>query len=102
MEQARLVADEPREVGKHGITLNVVCPGVVPPKREATGTGSMWAGELGTMYTDEMLQKVVRAYTLRRLGTPEDIANAVLFLASERASYITGQTLSVDGGYVMA
>ena len=91
-----------REVGKHGITLNVVCPGVVPPKREATGTGSMWSGELAQMYSDEMLQKVVRAYTLRRLGTPEDIANAVLFLASERASYITGQTLSVDGGYVMA
>lgn len=91
-----------REVGKDDITVNVVCPGVVPPTRGATGTGSMWSGELGQMYTDDVLQKVVRAYTLRRLGTPEDIANAVLFLASERASYITGQTLSVDGGYVMA
>jgi len=90
-----------REVGKHSITVNVVCPGFVPPRQETSGPHSMWSGDLGAMFTDEVLQRVVRAYPLRRLGTPEDIAGAVLFLASDRASYITGQTLSVDGGYVM-
>lgn len=90
-----------REAGKHGIRVNTVCPGFVPPQAEATGSESMWTGELGAMFNDDVLQKVVRAYPLRRLGTPEDVANAVLFLASDRASYITGQTLSVDGGYVM-
>jgi 2-hydroxycyclohexanecarboxyl-CoA dehydrogenase len=90
-----------REVGRHGVRLNVVCPGLVPPRPEMSGKESMWRGELGGMFTEEVLQRVVRAYPLGRLGTPEDVAAAVLFLASDRASYITGQTLSVDGGYVM-
>jgi 2-hydroxycyclohexanecarboxyl-CoA dehydrogenase len=91
-----------REVGRHGVRLNVVCPGLVPPRPEMSGAESMWSGELGRMFSEEVLQRAVRAYPLGRLGTPEDVAAAVLFLASERASYITGQTLSVDGGYVMA
>jgi 2-hydroxycyclohexanecarboxyl-CoA dehydrogenase len=47
------------------------------------------------------LERVARSYPLRRLGTPEDVAPAVLFLASDQAAYITGQTLSVSGGYTM-
>lgn len=91
-----------REVGRHGIRLNVVCPGLVPPQLAATGAQSMWSGELAdVLASDDALAKAVRAYPLRRAGTPQDVADAVLFLASERASYITGQTLSVDGGYVM-
>jgi 2-hydroxycyclohexanecarboxyl-CoA dehydrogenase len=90
-----------REVGRHGITLNVVCPGFVPGGRETSGHGSMWAGDQGALFTPEVLEKVARSYPLRRLGTPEDIAPAVLFLASDQASYITGQTLSVNGGYSM-
>jgi NAD(P)-dependent dehydrogenase (short-subunit alcohol dehydrogenase family) len=61
----------------------------------------MWQGEMAAQFPDEVLQKMARAYPLRRLGTPEDVASAVLFLASDAASYITGQTLSVDGGYAM-
>jgi 2-hydroxycyclohexanecarboxyl-CoA dehydrogenase len=90
-----------REVGRHGITLNVVCPGFVPGGRETSGQGSMWTGDQGALFTPEVLEKVARSYPLRRLGTPEDIAPAVLFLASGGASYITGQTLSVNGGYSM-
>jgi 2-hydroxycyclohexanecarboxyl-CoA dehydrogenase len=90
-----------REVGKYGITLNVVCPGFVPGRPETSGTASVWAGDQGAQFTPEVLEKVARSYPLRRLGTPTDIAPAVLFLASDQASYVTGQTLSVDGGYTM-
>lgn len=91
-----------REVGRHGITLNVVCPGFVPGRPETSGAESIWAGDQGAQFTPDVLEKVARSYPLRRLGTPDDVAPAVLFLASDRASYITGQTLSVSGGYTMA
>jgi NAD(P)-dependent dehydrogenase (short-subunit alcohol dehydrogenase family) len=61
----------------------------------------MWQGAQGEIFAEETLERVKRLYPLRRLGTPEDIAPAVVFLASDRASWITGQTLSVSGGYTM-
>jgi len=90
-----------REVGKHGITLNVVCPGLVPGSPETSGESSMWTVEQSAVFTPEVREKAAKAYPLRRLGTPEDVVPAVLLLASDRASYITGQTLSVSGGYTM-
>lgn len=90
-----------REVGRYGITLNVVCPGFVPGQPGTSGRDSVWAAEQGSQFTPEVLERVARSYPLRRLGTPEDVAPAVLFMASEKGSYITGQTLSVDGGYAM-
>jgi 2-hydroxycyclohexanecarboxyl-CoA dehydrogenase len=90
-----------REVGKYGITLNVVCPGLVPGAPETSGHESMWASDQGQLFSPAALEKAARAYPLRRLGTPEDVVPAVLLLASDRASYITGQTLSVSGGYTM-
>jgi 2-hydroxycyclohexanecarboxyl-CoA dehydrogenase len=90
-----------REVGKYGITLNVVCPGLVPGTPETSGRDSMWASDQGKLFSPAVLEKAARAYPLRRLGTPEDVVPAVLLLASDRASYITGQTLSVSGGYTM-
>jgi len=89
-----------REVGRYGITLNVVCPGLVPAKPEEMSERSIWR-EMGEIFTPEALQKAAQRYPLRRLGTPQDVANAVAFLASDAASYITGQTLSVSGGYTM-
>jgi len=84
-----------REVARSGVTANTVCPG---PTRTPLLEGM--AGE------DEKGQKLVagleRAVPMRRLGEPEDVAAAVAFLASEQASYITGQTLSVSGGLTMA
>jgi 2-hydroxycyclohexanecarboxyl-CoA dehydrogenase len=90
-----------REVGKYGITLNVVCPGLIPGSPETSGESSMWSAEQTEMFTPEVREKAAKAYPLRRLGTPEDVVPAVLLLASDRASYITGQTLSVSGGYTM-
>jgi 2-hydroxycyclohexanecarboxyl-CoA dehydrogenase len=90
-----------RETGRHGLRLNVVCPGlVVPPDDESLSEDSMWRG-MRSVFTDEVLERVKRAYPLRRLAQGEEVANAVLFLSSDAASFITGQTLSVSGGYTM-
>src|SRR6266478_4725816 len=90
-----------REVGKYGITLNVVCPGLIVGSAETSGARSVWSSEQLEKFTPEVREKAAKAYPLRRLGTPEDVVPAVLLLASDRASYITGQTLSVSGGYSM-
>jgi len=90
-----------RENGRDGIRCNVVCPGVtIPEDDEEVGTTSLWANR-DAMFTPEQLEKVARALPLRKVGRPRDIANAVLFLSSVRAGHITGQTLSVSGGYSM-
>jgi len=89
-----------RENGRFGIRANVVCPGVtVPVEDMEIGEQSMWKGG---MFTPEQLQKVAKAYPLRKIGKPEDIANAVVFMASNLgAGHITGQILSASGGYSM-
>lgn len=90
-----------REVGRYGIRLNVVCPGLTP------AAGPEEVGEHGGFgigfYTmdPERVEKATRLYPLRRLGKAQDTANAVAFLASDAASFITGQVLSVSGGYTM-
>jgi 2-hydroxycyclohexanecarboxyl-CoA dehydrogenase len=92
-----------REVGRHGIRLNVVCPGMtMPDSDEDIGGLSMWAADVNRQWrTDEMKARIAKAYPLRRIGRPEDVAGAVVFLASDAAGFITGQTLSVSGGYTM-
>lgn len=90
-----------REVGRYNITLNVVCPGLTPAKPDEMGDKSMWGGEMVQVFTPEAKEKAAQRYPLRRLGTPQDLAGAVLFLASDAAGFITGQTLSVSGGYTM-
>ena len=92
-----------REVGRHGIRLNVVCPGMTMPESdEEIGGLSMWAQEQNRAFgTPDMRARIAKAYPLRRIGRPEDVAGAVLFLASDAAGFITGQTLSVSGGYTM-
>ena len=77
-----------REVGSRAITCNAVAPGLI-------GT-AMTAG-LG----DEFKQNAVKQIPLGRVGSPDDVANAVAFLASEEASYITGHVLNVNGGLLM-
>ena len=73
-----------RELGPKGIRVNAVAPGI-------TETDMMKA------VPKEVIEPMIKQIPLRRLGQPEDIANAFVFLASEEASYITGVVLSVDG-----
>ena len=90
-----------REMGRYGLRLNVVCPGlIVPPSEESISGESMW-NQMRDIFTEDVLDRVRRNYILRRMGTAQEIANAVVFLASDAASFITGQTLSVSGGYTM-
>ena len=91
-----------RETGRYGLRLNCVCPGlVVPPEEEAISESSMWH-QMRQVFTPEARERAVRAYPLRRMAEAREIANAVVFLASDAAGFITGQTLSVSGGYTMA
>jgi 2-hydroxycyclohexanecarboxyl-CoA dehydrogenase len=83
-----------RESAQAGVTANVVAPG---PTRTPM-LASMSEGEKG----ERLVAALERAVPMRRLGEPEDVAAAVAFLASDRAGYITGQTLSVSGGLTMA
>ena len=78
------------ELGPHGITVNSVAPGFVLSN---PATQRQWES-----YGEAGQKRLIEGTHMRRLGTPDDIANAVLFLASERAGWITGQILSVDGG----
>jgi 3-oxoacyl-[acyl-carrier protein] reductase len=77
-----------REVGSRNITCNAVAPGFIET--------AMTSG-LG----DDFKQNAVKMIPLGRVGSPEDVANAVVFLASEEASYISGHVLNVNGGMLM-
>ena len=74
-----------REMGPRGITANLVAAGLVSTKLTST-------------VSQEIVDKALSLVSVGRLGTPEDIANAAVFLASDHAAYITGQVLVVDGG----
>ena len=90
-----------RETGRYGLRLNVVCPGlVVPPDEESISEASMWTQMRG-IFTEDVRERVERNYLFHRMAKASEIANAVVFLSSDAASYITGQTLSVSGGYTM-
>ena len=79
-----------QDLGPHGITTNAVAPGFV---RSNPATERQWQS-----YGPEGQKRLVESIHTRRLGTPEDIARAVLFFASDDAAWISGQILSVDGG----
>ncbi|MDO5597068.1 MAG: 3-oxoacyl-[acyl-carrier-protein] reductase [Acidaminococcus sp.] len=77
-----------KEVASRGITVNAVAPGFI-------------ATDMTKVLTDDQKAEMARSIPLGRAGQPEDVANAVLFLVSDEAAYITGQVLNVDGGMVM-
>jgi len=78
------------EVAKDGITVNSLCPGFIATERVA---------ELQRA-KPEMMKQTIAQIPMGRIGTPEELAAAVTFLASEPASYITGAVLQVDGGFI--
>ncbi|MBI2934779.1 MAG: SDR family oxidoreductase [Chloroflexi bacterium] len=90
-----------KEYGRFKVRINTVCPAVAIPQSMAEiGDQSMWKENIGFM-TPERQAQWVKLYPLGRFTTPEDVANACIFLCSDAASYITGQTLSVNGGFSM-
>ncbi len=82
-----------REVARYGIRVNVVAPGLTdtPLLQAIVAEGN-----------EKLVSAIVKATPLQRLARPEEVADAVVFLASEKASFVTGQTVSVGGGLTMA
>ncbi len=76
------------EVASRNITVNAVAPGFIPTA-------------LTGLLNDEQRDEIIRGTPMGRMGTPEEVAWAVAFLAAERSSFITGQVVTVDGGLVM-
>ena len=76
------------ELASRGITVNAVAPGFIET-------------EMTEVLSDKLKEEMRGQIPLARMGQPEDVAKAVAFLASEHASYITGQVLQIDGGMVM-
>jgi 2-hydroxycyclohexanecarboxyl-CoA dehydrogenase len=89
-----------REVGRHDINVNAVSPGATDTPLRRRMLDQM-AEKIGADGVREREERVKRAYPLRRIGAPEDVSQAVLFLASDAARHITGQVLSVNGGFAM-
>ncbi|MBT3363405.1 MAG: 3-oxoacyl-[acyl-carrier-protein] reductase [Chloroflexi bacterium] len=77
-----------REVGARNITSNVICPGYIVT--EMTGSA----------FPEEVQKELLARIPLQRFGTPDDIANTIAFLASDSASYLTAQVISIDGGII--
>ncbi|MCX6000721.1 MAG: SDR family oxidoreductase [Chloroflexi bacterium] len=90
------------ELGRYGITVNVASPGwIVPHDQDHTGEGSFWKQWGYDFFTPDKLKAAMKSWPIPRLGHPEDMADTVLFLASDRASFLTGQTICVGGGVAM-
>ena len=79
-----------REVGAEGVTVNAISPGAFPTAAERVHPDQ-----------EALNRRILEAQCLKRRGTPEDVGNLVTFLASDAASFITGQTIMIDGGWAM-
>lgn len=77
-----------KEIGARGITVNAIAPGFITT-------------DMTDVLSDKIKEKLIENVPLKKLGSPEDIANCAAFLVSDNASYITGQVINVDGGMVM-
>ncbi len=77
-----------KEVASRGILVNAVAPGFIET-------------QMTDVLKDEVKEEIAKTIPLKRMGTPQDVANVVKFLASEDSSYITGQVINIDGGMLM-
>ncbi|HOV63665.1 MAG TPA: SDR family NAD(P)-dependent oxidoreductase [Spirochaetia bacterium] len=77
-----------RELAIYGITVNAIAPHAIET-------------DMSAEWSEEKRQEVIQSIPLKRMGTALEVAEAVLFLASEKASFITGETLNINGGYLM-
>ena len=92
------------EFARSGITVNAIAPGLIDNIVQAVqgkSDGSTVAGNIPSSKAEQVMNFFLRRIPMRRLGTPEDIAYAHLYLASDEAKYVTGQVLSPNGGYVL-
>ena len=95
-----LIKSIAQEVGESGVTLNVVSPGATnTPLRRQREEGMR--RQMGEEKYERRVRSVLKLYPLRRIGEPGDAAAAIAFLCSDDASWVTGQVLSVNGGFVM-
>ena len=92
-----------RELSATGIRVNCVCPGMTLPKsHDEVGAHSSWTKHAFDRYANpQVVEQYLNAFHLTRVGEAQDISNMVVFLASDCASFMTGQTISVDGGETM-
>ena len=90
-----------KELAPFGITVNAFCPGIIETDMWAYNDQA-WGKLLGNYKPGELMAEWVRNIPMKRAGTPEDVAGAIAFLASDDAAYITGQTLNIDGGLIMS
>jgi meso-butanediol dehydrogenase / (S,S)-butanediol dehydrogenase / diacetyl reductase len=90
-----------KELAKTGITVNAFCPGIIDTDMWAYNDAA-WGKLLGNYKPGELMAEWVASIPIGRVGTTEDVAGLVTFLASEDAAYITGQTINVDGGMFMS
>ena len=82
------IMQHPKEEASRGILVNAVAPGFIETS-------------MTEVLKDEVKEEIAKGIPLKRMGTPQDVANVVKFLTSEDSSYMTGQVLHVDGGMLM-
>ncbi len=87
-----------KEVGRHNVNVNAVSPGATNSPMRIEMLRQLQEN-IGREKAAEREERVKRAYALRRIGEPDDVAHAVVFLASEAGRHVTGQILSVNGGF---
>jgi NAD(P)-dependent dehydrogenase (short-subunit alcohol dehydrogenase family) len=95
-----LVKSIAQEVGPNGVTLNIVSPGATNTELRQEREESM-RKQMGDEKYARRVQTVLKMYPTRRIGEPDDVGAMVAFLASERAAWMTGQIVSVNGGFAM-